>query len=198
MAPRAGLTTARVVTAAIELVDAEGVDQLSLAALAARLNIRTPSLYNHIDGLDALRRLLALQGLRELGAALQMATVGRAGSDALYALAAAYRAFAHRHPGLYTLTLRSYEAGDSELQQAGRRPVETALAVLRGYGLEGMVALHATRYLRSALHGFVSLELAGGFGLPLEIDQSFALLVQAIDAGLRADGWNSLHALNDQ
>ena len=72
---------------------------------------------------------------------------------------------------------------------ASRRDV--VLAVLRGYGLESTDAIHATRIIRSSLHGFASLEARKGFGLPLEIDETFARLTQLLDQGLphaRADG----------
>ena len=61
-------------------------------------------------------------------------------------------------------------------------------AVLRGYGLEGDDAIHAVRLLRSALHGFVSLEGAGGFALPLGLDETYERLIEMVDRGLRADG----------
>lgn len=43
----------------------------------------------------------------------------------------------------------------------------------------------ATRALRSALHGFVSLEAAGGFGLPRDVDRSFSRLVTAVDSAFK-------------
>ncbi len=62
-------------------------------------------------------------------------------------------------------------------------------AVLESYGLRGDEATHAIRGLRSLLHGFVSLEAAGGFGLPLDLDESFTRLVRVFAAGLpRHDG----------
>ncbi len=57
-------------------------------------------------------------------------------------------------------------------------------AVLEAYDLRDEAALHAIRGLRSLLHGFVSLELAGGFGLPLDIDESFVRLVRIFIGGL--------------
>lgn len=185
MGRRPGLNEAIVVEAAVELINQEGLEKLSIASLAGKLNVRPPSLYNHIDGLDGLQRALALRGLRELTAELQSAALGRAGYEALDAVARAYRAFAGRQPGLYALTLRSTEDEDPALQAAGRAAVEVALAVFRGYGLADENALHATRCLRSALHGFVSLEAAGGFGLPLDLDQSFEHLLKALDCGFR-------------
>ncbi|MCG3209663.1 MAG: hypothetical protein FOGNACKC_03290 [Anaerolineae bacterium] len=185
MARRPGLTEDIVIEAAIELANQHGAEQLSLAALAEKLAVRPPSLYNHVNGLDGVRRGMTLRGLRQLTAAMQAAIMGRAGFEALAAAATAYREFARSQPGLYPLTLRSIKQADSELQAAGQAAVEVALAVFRGYGLTGDAALQATRCFRSALHGFVSLEMAGGFGLPLELDETFNLLLHTLDCGYR-------------
>ena len=56
--------------------------------------------------------------------------------------------------------------------------------MLRAWELEGDDAIHAVRIVRSALHGFVSLELNGGFGLPLDLDETFARLVDVLAKGL--------------
>lgn len=183
MAPRPGLTRDRLVAAATELIDREGLEALSLARLARRFGVKTPSLYNHVDGLAGLRDAVRLAGIETLGDALSRAALGRSGGTALRAVAHAYRAFAREHPGLYPLTLAP-GAGAEEGAAAGR-VVEVVTAVLRGYGLEGDGALHATRVLRSALHGFTDLERAGGFGLPLDVDASFEALLDALDHGLR-------------
>ena len=58
------------------------------------------------------------------------------------------------------------------------------LAVLRGYGLDGDDAIHAVRIVRAALHGFVALEIGGGFGLPLALDETFERLIAVLDRGL--------------
>lgn len=183
---RAGLDRAAVVRAAAALADAEGYEAVTLARLAAELSVRPPSLYNHIDGLDGLRRELALCGLTELHQCLSRATVGKAGDAALTALADAYRRFAHERPGLYPATLRAPDAGDAELNEVAEEVLAVILAVLAGYGLYGADALHATRGLRSLLHGFVALEAGGGFGLPLDLDESYRRLVAGYIAGLRA------------
>ncbi|MGZ3638658.1 MAG: TetR family transcriptional regulator, partial [Ktedonobacterales bacterium] len=52
MSRRVGLDQEAVIQAAADLVDAEGLDALSLARLAEKLGVRTPSLYNHISSLD--------------------------------------------------------------------------------------------------------------------------------------------------
>ena len=47
--------------------------------------------------------------------------------------------------------------------------------------------LHAVRGLRSVVHGFASLEVAGGFGLPLDLDESFRRLVEMFIGGLQQE-----------
>ncbi|MEA2381240.1 MAG: hypothetical protein QOH72_1211 [Solirubrobacteraceae bacterium] len=183
--PRAGLNAAGVVRAAADLADAHGLDALTLARIAASVGVRTPSLYNHVDGLDDVRRRVALVGLRELGEALRDAAVGRAGDDALTAMAHAYRAYARAHPGRYAATQRAPAAGDDEVADAASGAVDAVLAILRGYGLEGDDAIHAARAVRSALHGFVALETGGGFGIPVDLDESFDRMVAALARGLR-------------
>jgi len=190
VAPRPGLTRERVVERAAELIDGEGATALSLAALAQAFGVRTPSLYNHVGGLDDLRGALRLRGLEALEQRLQRAAVGRAGRDALLAVAGAYRTFAHEHPGLYPLTLGAGGGASEGVRDAAAadvtatRLVEVVLSVLRGYELDGDDALHATRALRSSLHGFVALENAGAFGLPLDLDVSFERLIDLHDAAL--------------
>jgi AcrR family transcriptional regulator len=183
--PRAGLSAAAVVRAAADLADDDGLEALTLARIAASVGVRTPSLYNHVGGLDDVRRRIALVGLRELGDALRDAAVGRAGDDALTAMAHAYRAYARAHPGRYAATQRAPATADADLTDAARGAVDVLLAILRGYGLEGDDAIHAARGVRSALHGFVALETGGGFGIPVDLDESFDRMIAALARGVR-------------
>jgi AcrR family transcriptional regulator len=182
---KARLDRAAVVQAAAELVDAEGLENLTLAALAARLGIRTPSLYNHVTGLDGLRRDLALHAVRELQERLARAASGKAGDAAIVACADAYRTFAHAHPGRYAASLRAPAPDDAEFQVVAAAVVEIIVAVLAFSDLHGDDAVHAVRALRSILHGFVALEAAGGFELPLNRDESYRRLVRVFIDGLR-------------
>jgi AcrR family transcriptional regulator len=152
--PRAGLDGTAVVDAAARLADADGLDSLTLARVAAALGVRSPSLYSHVEGLEDLRRRVGAVGARELADALGRAAAGRAGSDALLAVAEAYRAYAQAHPGRYAAAQRAHElSGSEEAVAATGAAVEVVLAVLRGYGIEGEDALHATRMIPPAHTG---------------------------------------------
>jgi AcrR family transcriptional regulator len=184
MPHRAGLGQALVVEAAAKLVDEEGIEQLSLGRLAERLGVRTPSLYNHVAGLPGLKHDLALYCLRDLRDRITRATIGKSRAEAIFAFADAYRDYAREAPGRYALTLQAPAPDDQELQAMARQTVEVVQAVLAPYKLGDEDAIHAIRSLRSIVHGFVSLEIAGGFGLPVERDASFHWLIHLFVTGL--------------
>jgi AcrR family transcriptional regulator len=183
---RAGLDKAAVVRAGATLADEEGLAGLTFARLAGRLGVRTPSLYNHVAGLDGLRRELALLGARELATRLARATIGKSGDNALLAFAHAYRAFAKERPGTYDALQLAPAPGDEEWQAAAAEVVAIALAALAGYELPEDEGLHAVRGIRSLMHGFTTLEIGNGFGLPLDLDESYDRLLRLFIAGLHA------------
>ncbi len=187
--PRAGLDTATIVEAAATLLNTEGSEALTLNRLAQELGVKTPSLYNHIDGLPGLYRELALLNARTLGERFTQAAIGKSGPAALTAVANAYRAYIKESPGVYLASLRSSgtrQPIDAELSAAEEQSVRVGLAVIASFGLAGEDALHALRGLRSLVHGFATLEIAGGFGLPLDLDESFDRLVQMFVRALQA------------
>jgi AcrR family transcriptional regulator len=187
-AGRPALDTATVVKAAADLANAEGVDALTLNRLASALDVQTPSLYNHINGLPGLYRQLALLSYRQLIERMTQATIGRSGPDAFSAAAEAYRAFIKANPGLYMASLRvtrAQSSGDAELAASEDAVVRVGLAVVASFGLSGDDALHAVRGLRSMVHGFATLEVMGGFGLPLDCDESFRRMIGMFSRGLQ-------------
>lgn len=185
MSVRPGLDRAIVVRTAAEILDASDGRDVTLSQVASRLGVRTPSLYNHIGGLDDLRHALALQGVTELGDRLARAGIGKAGGDAVRAMGHAYRAFARERPGLYRSTQRAPDPDDKDLTAASDAVIDVLRIALEPYGLSPREQIHAIRGLRSVVHGFVSLELMGGFGLPEDVDESFQRLLDTFIAGLQ-------------
>lgn len=182
--PRAGLTETRVLEDAERLADEVGLSQLTLAALAARLGVRQPSLYKHIDGMDGLQRGLAIRAKNELADILARSAIGRERGDAITAIAHAYRAWAREHPGRYAAAQHAPAADDTDDIAASQAVLDVVTAVLAGYQLREDDAIDATRALRSTLHGFVTLELAGDFALPVDVDRSFERLIRGLVTAL--------------
>jgi AcrR family transcriptional regulator len=179
-----GLDAGRVVDVAAGIADAEGLAAVTLARVAGDLGVRAPSLYNHVDGRADLLRAIAVIGVRELTAALREAAVGRSSADALIAAARAYRAYARAHPGRYAATVAAPTRGDEDHRAAATEAVDVLLAIMRGWDLEGDDAIHAVRAFRSAVHGFVAIEAADGFGMAVDVDASFDRLVATLAGGL--------------
>ncbi len=182
--PRAGLTRQGLAEAGAELADLHGIEALTLSALAQQFGVRQPSLYKHVDGLAALRREIQLLALRELNGVVSAAAVGRSGPTALLAIATAYRSYATLHPGRYAASIAAPPADDVELQDAAAALLTTIAAVLQGYGLDGNDTIHAIRGLRALLHGFVAIELSGGFAMPQDLEESYRRMIGGFDSWL--------------
>ena len=84
------------------------------------------------------------------------------------------------------------EASDGSLSplrsSAAQRTVAIVTAALAGYRIPDDRIIDAVRMTRASLHGFVDIEVHGGFAMNAPIDVSFATLVDSLDAALVALG----------
>ncbi|GAB2811071.1 TetR/AcrR family transcriptional regulator [Actinocorallia aurea] len=179
--PRAGLSAGAVVDVAVALLDDEGPAALTLAGVAGRAGVATPSLYKHVRSLGDLRILISVRVLEDLARLGSAALLGRSGDEGIRTIMGAYRDYVREYPHRYAVMIQQPEPA---LAEAGARLVEVFFASLRSRGLDGPDAVHAVRCIRAAVHGFATLEASGGFGLPEKTDESFALLTEMIIAGL--------------
>lgn len=187
MARRVGLSREDVIAAARGIADAEGLDAVTLTVVAARLGIRSPSLYAHVEGLDGLRRDLALSAAAAMAESFGRAVAGSSGLESLRRLAEAYRHFARQYPGQYEAAQRAVRPGkDEELYRALATVVMPVFRSLAEVGAQPADQVHLTRAFRSALHGFAVLERMGGFGMPESIDESFTRMVDLLISAVHA------------
>ncbi|MEU9625074.1 MULTISPECIES: WHG domain-containing protein [unclassified Streptomyces] len=182
---RAGLTLERLTLAGAELADEVGFDQVTVSALARRFDVKVASLYSHLKNSQELKTRIALFALEELADRVADALAGRAGKDALAAFADAYRDYAREHPGRYAAARLRLDP-ETAAASAGVRHAQMTRAILRGYDLAEPDQTHAVRMLGSVFHGYVSLELAGGFehSVP-DARESWAWIVDSLDTLLR-------------
>lgn len=193
--PRAGLNRAAVVDLAQAVADdagAGGFDALTLAAVAARAGVAVPSLYKHVEGLPDLRREVALRAVEDFTAGVHEAFAAGTPSDALRTAARAVRSYALRRPARYAAVQEAPSLGDlpdGRLSAASAQAVVVLAEALGGApaapGSDEQV--HLVRVVRAAVHGFVDLELRGGFGLPVNRDASFEHLLDVLARGLGVD-----------
>ena len=159
--PRQGLDKAKVVQAAAELIEEKGLVRFSMAGLAKKLDVKTASLYNHVESLDALLEDVGLYAIARLVEVEENALEGREGDEALFALAEAYRTFAREHYRLYRVIIGLPKDGSTPLQRGAEAVLRPILRVLEPYGLTEVEQVHWQRMLRAVMFGFAAHEEAG-------------------------------------
>jgi AcrR family transcriptional regulator len=172
-----------IVAAGRALVEADGVQALTMQRVAAAVGVRAPSLYKRVTDRTTLVRLIVEDVLRELTERLdRAATTGDPRRD-LAALALAFRSFAHERPRAYALLFAGGEDADGSESELLAR---ASAAVLRtAEALTGPEhALEAARTVTAWAHGFVSMELAGAFRLGGDVDAAFAYGVDRLTNAL--------------
>lgn len=184
--PRAGLTPDLIVLAAATLADREGLDHVTVSAVARLVGVKPASVYAHLEGADDLLRRVTQLALEEMAERASDAVAGRSGRDALAAWAQAFRSYAFAHPGRYAASHRPLGQTDA-LAGAGPRHSALSASILRGYDVPEAQHVHAVRLLGATIHGFLDLEAAGSFdhSAPPAAD-SWPRVVDALDALLRA------------
>jgi AcrR family transcriptional regulator len=185
LSPRAGLDRNTILQTSIELANTQGIEQVTIAAIAKKLGVRSPSLYNHVSGLTEIRIQIALSGMEQLEQILMRAVIGKAGKDSILSFCKSYLTFAKTNPGLYEATIQPAIYPNTSIQKAGDRIIDLLLQILASYQLEKTKALHFVRGLRSIVHGFASLDRAGGFQMELDVEESLLFTVQLLCDGLQ-------------
>ncbi|MGY0059891.1 TetR/AcrR family transcriptional regulator [Streptomyces sp. LZ34] len=181
----AGLTMEGLTRAGAELADEVGFDQVTVSELARRLDVKVASLYSRLKSSQDLKTGIALLALEELADRGSAALAGRAGKDALAAFADVYRGYAREHPGRYAAAQLRLDP-KTAAASAGGRHAQMTRAILRGYDLTEPDQTHAVRLLGSVFHGYVSLELGGGFSHSApDTEETWSRILDALDALLR-------------
>lgn len=157
--------------AALRLVDADGIEALTMRRLAADLGVAPMSLYGHVPTKEHL--LLGLVDM--VTSEITLPGPGTPPWDALRMVTRNYRRVALQHPNLVPLTMRQPPTGSE-----GLLTLEAALDALRRAGLSPQMTARAYRLMSSFAIGRVSLE-AGGFFRPVDIAAGAA--VAPVDVG---------------
>ncbi|CAM4022461.1 TetR/AcrR family transcriptional regulator [Kibdelosporangium persicum] len=151
--------TDQIVAEARALIEEGGPEALTMRALAARLDIRAPSLYKHFPDKLAVEAQVIAIAFGELAAELEK-------TGSLSELAAAYRAYALAHPHLYRLM----NSGPlpRHLLPAGVED-RAAMPLVRAVGGDE----HLARAIWAFAHGMVILELDRRFPDGADLDRAW-------------------------
>lgn len=163
---------AAIIDAARDIVETDGLANLTMQTVAVRVGVRAPSLYKRVRNRDDLVRLVTEATVRALGERLDAVALGGDLRVDLGELVRAYRAFAHEYPACYCLVFApGSEASrpDVGLLAEMAAPVLRIARELTAPGEE----LEAARLITAWAHGFVSMELANAFNLGGDVDRAF-------------------------
>lgn len=175
---RRGLNLEEILTAAIRMIEEKGLAHFSMHELADRLGIKTASLYNHLNGLREINLKLGMVAVERLHTAMFAAVEGKKKEVALRAAAKAYMDFAHQNPELYKAIICLPSLHDDKLDESGQEIIGLIFRLLNDYDMDTTDKIHYVRGLRSALHGFISLEEAGFFNQSIDVYESFDRMIE--------------------
>jgi AcrR family transcriptional regulator len=170
MGRRRQIDRAAILDAALQLADEDGLDAVTMHAVAQRLQVTAMALYRHMDGKGAL-----LDGLVERLLTGFPPPAPELPWDArLTVTAEAIRSAARRHPAVFPLLLTR-----PAMTPAARTVRDSILAALREAGLGEAAAARAERLMSTAVLGFAASEATGRFGHHPQavIDEDFATLL---------------------
>jgi AcrR family transcriptional regulator len=184
MGRRPQIDRAAVVDAAMMLADENGLEAVTMHAVAQRLGVTPMALYRHVDGKQAL-----LDGMVErLLTSYPLPPADAPWAGRLTAMAEGIRSTAKQHPAVFPLVLTRPAA------TPGARTVrDDVQAALREAGLAADDAARAERLISTAVLGFAASEAAGRFRHHAQavIDEDFAVLLRwlrlAISPGATPD-----------
>jgi TetR/AcrR family tetracycline transcriptional repressor len=157
---RERLTRDKVVEAALAIMDAEGLEAVTMRRVGHELGVEAMSLYNHVEDKDALLDgvcELVMRGFSFPAHATDWTVEARA-------LARSFREVLRSHPNV--ITLFSQHKGRM-LSFDAFRPIEAALSCLRRAGLSDHETAQAYRMFGGFIFGFVLMEVGQQFGKEL-------------------------------
>jgi len=174
-----------IILESVKIANEKGLHSLTVAALAKSFQVKPPSLYKHIKNLQEVHDELGILCMQELIGLIQAEGFARSGDDALRQFCISSRQYALFNPGLYRAMQQTHVHKSARYQKTAEALMEMLAKLVSYYDIKKQNHIHTIRHLRCLLHGFIDLELQGGFGMPDEIDLSFELAIENFISSLK-------------
>ena len=176
-------STEGIVAAARAVLEADGLDGLTMQRVAVAVGVRPPSLYKRVRSRADLVRLVGEDIARHLAEEVDRAATGENAARDLGAIARAFRTFALANPRAYALIFADLPEESRVGPEALAAGTAALLRAISGLAAED-VRLEAARTVVAWAHGFVSMELAGAFRMGGDVDLAFDFGIDRITAAL--------------
>ncbi|SDO25222.1 transcriptional regulator, TetR family [Paenibacillus sp. yr247] len=184
MVQKRNLTKDKIIAAALEFANDIGVRELTFPRLAEKLGIKYPSLYNHYPNLEELRTDMAAWLFRLLNEEVGRSLIGKSRGAAVSIYATAYRNLAMKYRGSYELLTSIPKQGNKSLYEESSKHAAILMQILESFELDRAALIHKSRFLRSAIHGFISLNILGFLQTEIAVstEESFLNMISDIIA----------------
>lgn len=161
-----------------------GLANLSLKMIADELNIKSPSLYNHITSLDEIKQRLMIYGWKQMEEQMIDSVIGVTGYEALSNMCNVFYDYAINNKGVFTAMLwyNKYE----NKENVTTKLFNIVFKIMRPLNITDENINHIIRTLRSFLEGFALLVNNNAFGNPISIKESFDLSLKIIMSGIKS------------
>lgn len=167
------------------IANQEGLEKLSLKLIAETLNIKSPSLYNHVSSLEDIKEKIMIYGWKEMETLMIESAVGVSGYDALKAMSYAFFDYATTHQGVFSDMLWYNKYENEQAQKTTTKLFDIIFRIMKPLHISEDNINHIIRTLRSFLQGYAMLVNNHAFGNPLDIKESFDLSLDIIMKGIK-------------
>lgn len=195
---RAGIDKETIIRSAAQLVNQAGIERITMKMLADKLGVKPPSLYNHMKGLEDLKKQLMIFGWTQAKEKLLLSLAGVSGYDAIKAMCYAFYDYATENTGLFEVMLWYNKFQNEEAAEATAELLAVIFKVTRSLDIPDNYCFHLIRTFRGFLEGFFLLVNNGSFGHPLPVTDSFEISVNILIAGIKelAHEWRDSESEN--
>lgn len=177
------ITKSVVLQTAANIADEKGLSNVSLKAVAECLNIRTPSLYNHINSLDDLFREVAHQGMCEMNERMTRVAVGTYGDNAIKKIALEYLNYMVEHPGIYETIQWATWHGTDETAKIFSDYINLLTTLICSCNFKEEATTEILNLLTGILHGYSTLQLRYAFTEPEKVKSNLCNAIDTILTG---------------
>lgn len=174
----------KVIQTTTQLVDKEGLNNISLKVVAENLGIRTPSLYNHIASLDDLLREVAHAGMKEMNSLITQAAIGETGVNAIKSLCCAYFKYMIKHPGVYETIQWATWHGNNETVEIFNNYKSILTKLIYSCNLQKEKTNEILDLLIGVIHGYTTMNLGKAFSKPEETTNELLIAIDTVLVGV--------------
>ncbi|HFD6749710.1 TPA: TetR/AcrR family transcriptional regulator [Enterococcus faecium] len=175
-------------SAAIEvtsnLADEIGLNNVSLKKIAEKLNIQTPSLYNHIDSLDDLLREVGHKGMLDMNDRMMKVAVGTYGDSAIKTVAIEYLNFMIEHPGVYEIIQWTSWNGNDKTAEIFSNYTSLLTTLILSCNFNKKDTENILNLLTGTIHGYTTLQLRNAFTQPNKVRNELSNAIDTVLIGV--------------